>query len=164
MPKNKNCPKCGTLIWSSAKHCLSCRETCPTIDRFNRKTKLGENGCWEWTGHKVNGYGRFHEKGGNIYAHVYSWRYFKGDIENGKQVDHICRNRSCVNPYHLDLVTPKENQRRSSASRAYCKNWHLKLSNVYFDKKGHGICRACRNLYQKASRAGEDFKKMREAL
>lgn len=72
-------------------------------------------GCWEWQGIKLpKGYGRRTIKGVTICAHRYFWeKYNKRKIGRGLQIDHLCRNTSCVNPKHLEEVTPTENLRRS---------------------------------------------------
>lgn len=72
---------------------------------WNYVDKSGE--CWIWTGHvdKI-GYGRYKA----VYAHRYSFELHTGKmIKPGRQIDHICHNRACVNPDHLRSVTNKQN-------------------------------------------------------
>lgn len=71
---------------------------------------ISETGCWEWTGAAAStGYGRI---GGSDYVHRVSHETYKGPIPEGHQVDHLCRNRICFNPQHLEAVTQEENLRR----------------------------------------------------
>ncbi|WP_338185886.1 HNH endonuclease signature motif containing protein [Jatrophihabitans sp.] len=73
--------------------------------------------CWTWTGvrHRTRGYGRFYVggRGGRyVQAHRWSYEHFVGPIPDGLEIDHLCAVTSCVNPAHLEAVTPDENKRR----------------------------------------------------
>lgn len=74
-------------------------------------------GCWEWQGIKLpKGYGRRTIRGITICAHRYFWEKYNGrKIKKGMHIDHLCKNTSCVNPEHLEEVTPIENFHRSNA-------------------------------------------------
>lgn len=69
--------------------------------------------CWEWIGARTGcGYGALKILGRMQLAHRYSYAMGFGDVPSGKQIDHLCRNRSCVNPAHLEAVDPGENVSR----------------------------------------------------
>lgn len=81
----------------------------------------GRNECWQWVGTiKPNGYGTLNHKGTGHHAHRLMYETLVGEIPTDKVIDHICRNKSCVNPNHLQVVSQTENimlgHRRSRAA------------------------------------------------
>jgi hypothetical protein len=105
------------------------------------------SGCWLWTGSlNSNGYGKFKRAGRMTYAHRASFEAAKGPIPRGLTIDHLCRNRRCCNPDHLEAVTHQENVRRAPRVRkTHCLRGHLKSGdNLYIDPTGRWRCRACR--------------------
>lgn len=77
------------------------------MKRVNRPTDV--NACWDWMGGKTsNGYGMFSIGKKSIHAHRFAYTYWKGDIAEGLWVLHRC-GRKCVNPAHLELGTPRQN-------------------------------------------------------
>ena len=95
------------------------------LDRFFKYVRVApETGCWVWTGHRnADGYGRFntHPKPyqqRSFYAHRWLYIQLIGPIAEGLHLDHwVCNNPACVNPLHLRLMTPTENDVRANNRR-----------------------------------------------
>lgn len=130
----------GTTEWVSR-----CRE-CTPIERFMSKVSVLENDCWQWTGGShSSGYAYFMVNGKNWRAHRWSFEFHIGKIPKGRQLDHLCRNRRCVNPFHLEPVTARENSRRKP-KKATCIHGHLMTpENTYRHNKKRS-CKECRRL------------------
>jgi len=93
----------------------------PASIRFWRYVRKTES-CWHWIGATGDtGYGRFNTgvSGGHraVYSHRYAWERLRGPIPVGLVLDHLCGNRLCVNPDHLEPVTMYENTRRGNRHR-----------------------------------------------
>jgi len=94
----------------------------PSYERF--MTKVAIHGdqpedCWEWTaGENGVGYGRFHVDGRLVYPHRFAYELYVGPIPEGLDLDHVCRNRRCVRPSHLEPVTRRENLLRGDTIAA----------------------------------------------
>lgn len=88
-------------------------------ERFwNKVQKGGDGECWMWYGALMStGYGTFGVAHNNQLAHRVAYELTIGPIADGLTLDHLCRNRRCVNPAHLEPVTLGENSRRAAASR-----------------------------------------------
>jgi len=124
-------------------------------------------GCWTFRGPHQNGYGRFGTTFGSrsqqfeIRPHRLSYELTIGPIPQGLDLDHLCRNRGCVNPAHLEPVTRRTNLMRGNSISAlesrqtHCKRGHaLTLDNLrsYELKLGKRNCRTCVNELQRLRR------------
>ena len=129
------------------------------LERFWDKIELSDHNddqCWYWTS-SINkkGYGNMWKDGTSQIVHRISYELFRGKIPKGLQIDHLCRNRSCVNPQHLEPVTLTENIRRSDVGRnmrikTHCPQGHeYNKDNTYINTLGSRMCKLCireRNL------------------
>ena len=109
------------------------------------------SGCWIWIGAiKSNGYGEFHFNRKTVHAHRWYYEHCFGAVPKGLELDHRCRVRCCVNPYHLEPVTRSINRKRGlrDVPQAVCKRGHeFSGHNAMILKDGRRTCRLC--LYQR---------------
>ena len=117
-------------------------------DDFMRYVEKQNDGCWKWTGSVLQngGYGIFWDGTRHQTAHRYSYTRFVGPIQDDLEIDHLCRNRLCVNPQHLESVTGKENVRRglNGVLKTHCLKGHpLTGDNLLKLKSGRRRCREC---------------------
>lgn len=127
----------------------------PLTERMKEKVRVNaETGCHEWVaGRGAHGYGVFWHSGRQHLAHRVSWELERGPIPTGLHIDHLCRNRGCVNPDHLEPVTPRENILRSPIAppalnqhKTHCSKGHeLTPENLdaYALKTGRRACKEC---------------------
>lgn len=103
---------------------LRLKPTPSEIMRFMRKVKVGKklfrgSPCWLWTAHcDGKGYGQFGINGKVMWAHRVAFAIFRGSIPALKQIDHCCRNPSCVNPWHCCKKTQAKNYAEANRRRA----------------------------------------------
>lgn len=125
------------------------------FERFFDKITFEDNGCVTWDAARLpTGYGEFFD--GTKVVRAHRWAYenlLKTKIPDGLVLDHLCRNPPCINPHHLEIVTPHENMRRGfcpaaiQARQTHCIHGHpLSGDNLYTKPNGARQCKACRRL------------------
>lgn len=119
---------------------------------FFTKADLGKD-CWNWNGSMyANGYGKIGKAG--YMAHRVAYELTKGSVPEDMALDHLCRNRKCINPDHLEIVTLVENvmrgesQHAKNAKKTHCINGHeFNEANTYKRRdRNTRECIACRNV------------------
>lgn len=131
-----------------------------TASRVRKALPIGyivcESGCWEWVGGKSGtGYGCWKVNGKTRRAYRVMYERAKGPVPEGKELDHLCRNRLCVNPDHLEPVTRRENVLRGispsavHARKTHCHQGHpFTPENTALWNRKNGtqtrVCRTCR--------------------
>lgn len=125
------------------------------VERFwSRVDATPGEGCWLWLGNPTNrGYGALNVLDHTVPAHRFSYELHFGPIPDGYEIDHLCRNRLCVNPSHLEPVTHRENLLRGTgfaavnAAKTHCPHGHeYTPENTYNSPHPQGgrICRTCK--------------------
>lgn len=134
------------------------------IERFWIKVSRGsESDCWEWRAARSrSGYGLFRVGGAGtspVNAYLVAYEIMVGAIPDGAFLDHLCRNRLCVNPSHLEPVTPRVNTLRGvgptarNAARTHCHRGHaFTPENTIVHPLGRN-CRECRRVAERGRRA-----------
>ena len=141
----------------------------PLQERFESYVSPEPNsGCWLWIGGATgSGYGAFWSDGKTLLSHRVSYEIHKGKIPDELELDHLCRNRICVNPDHLEPVTDKQNVLRGiscsaeNARKTHCLRGHeFTAENTRFHNGKDGIvrryCRKCSALRVRVKRNGPE--------
>lgn len=118
--------------------------------------------CWIWNGSKTRGYGNFVIKQRPtkcVRAHRYAYELLVAQIPNGMTIDHLCKNPSCVNPSHMEIVTFSENSKRGNPMQSRCGRGHkMDKANTYYYPKsssrhGRRKCRKCGAILMRRKRS-----------
>lgn len=131
--------------------------------------------CWVWTGvrNDRSGYGQVWFDGGTKFIHRVIYQLLVGPIPKGLCIDHLCRNRLCCNPGHMEVVTYSENVRRGDSPRVarerckaqtHCVNGHLyddKNTRISTNKRGE-VQRICRTCHKERSKVWSASKRRSE--
>lgn len=121
------------------------------LDVFANKVTIGDD-CWEWTGSRgLKGYGLVNRQRRLRKAHQLMYEMMIGPIPDGLEPDHLCRNKGCVRPDHIEYVTHQENMRRShapmgvNARKTHCLRGHeFTDENTLNRGAGRRECRTCK--------------------
>lgn len=120
-------------------------------ERFWSRVSFPTNSeCWLWTGALMNGYGTFWLNGRNCYTHRWAYSQLRAAIPRNMTIDHLCRTRACVNPFHMEIVSMKLNTLRGcgptaiNARKTRCAKGHpYDTANTRF-YKGTRYCHICK--------------------
>jgi ribosomal protein L24E len=184
--KCENCGKVFAVINSRSKIARFCSRKCkyeifssersiPTFDRWASKIVRTESGCWEWAG-SVDGGGYGHLKVGRrgktkktIKTHRFAFEEFRYPVPMGLELDHLCRNRRCSNPFHLEPVTRRENVLRGTgmgarhAAKTHCDGGHELTPENSYSPPGRPHWRQCRICRRKYARNHWERTKLAQA-
>lgn len=123
----------------------------PAVDRVLSRCVETPSGCWEYQGARGHrGHGYVSDKGKQCYAHRVVYEALVVDIPDGLHLDHLCQNPPCVNPQHLDPVTPRVNGLRGdtpqsrNAKKTHCPQGHPYSGENLHVKNRRRIGKTCR--------------------
>lgn len=163
--ESRTCRQCGTSLIKRPEETQRmfgnrkyCSKTCfgeaqkhvPTKELIIENSTPDETGCWIWKNKPTaHGYGAICINYKVHAAHRLSYEMFKGELLKGFHIDHLCRKPMCVNPAHLEQVTPMENTMRGvgpasiNKKKTVCIRGHELTRNV---KTGYRICKTCEKV------------------
>ena len=149
----------------------------PAFDRLMKKTEVVDGACWKWKGwiNPTTGYGEITLDGKKRGAHIVAYLLHRGPIPERLVLDHLCRNRACVNPAHLEAVTQQVNCQRGMTGKApgttgernkaktHCPHGHEYAGDNLIVRGRRRHCRACRRIRSALAEANGRGAKRRAA-
>lgn len=164
MPNKCKVNLCCLFSWCIILFMIG-RPPTPPVERFWPKVNKSDD-CWVWLGGKdSHGYGvfsiRLNGKSHSVGAHKFSYELLVNKVPKGMELDHLCRNRGCVNPAHMEVVTARTNTLRGNGITAYwsrqthCLHGHkYTTENTYITTKKPNarFCRTCRREWNRDHR------------
>ena len=126
------------------------------LQRLWPKLDFRPDGCWVFTLGLSYGYGEVSLNHKKYFAHRLTYQAFNGPVPEGKELDHLCRNKACCNPAHLEAVSHRENVMRGKSPFAVMARWthcprghEFTQRNTYRRRNGTRMCRECNNLLRR---------------
>lgn len=163
--------------WMRTGHPLGTSRRSSEARFFDKVQQVGD--CWIWMASKdQSGYGMFSDhdspsKSAHTQverAHRWSYAFLRAEIPDGLQLDHLCRIRDCVNPWHLEPVTNRVNWERGispwriNGLKSECSKGHpFTPENTYRHPQGSRVCRACSATHRQAYQERQAMRKRRAA-
>jgi hypothetical protein len=145
--------------WMAMRNAANWRA--PIRDRIDAEILVVPSGCHIWCGSSTLGYGQIKYKGRTVRVHrlIYRLHHKLRKLPKGLQIDHLCCNKLCVNPRHLELVTPKQNLTRAAnqistinSKKTHCLRGHpLTKENTRRNGSGSRVCIECGRLHGRIS-------------
>lgn len=127
--------------------------------RFWNKISVSESGCWEWQAAKKSGYGYYKSSGKTGRAHRIAYAILVAPIPDSLVCDHLCENKGCVNPNHIEPVTDRINIMRGpapssmNAKKTHCIRGHKFEPGSYYSSQGWRDCKKCKAINDQARKS-----------
>ncbi len=136
------------------------RKTTDPIVRFHNNYTVAQNGCWEWDKYTNKGYARFNDGTKIVDAHRWYFKiHNKINLGSRQHLDHLCRNRRCVNPDHLEVVDNYTNWSRGESItlkkklQTHCIHGHELIGKNLYMNGNKRRCNECHKLKARVYRA-----------
>lgn len=149
----------GTQIIDTAPPAWLLKDRADQARFWTKVQRDHDETCWVWLGPKnSNGYGLWKLDGRGRGAHIFAYEWLVGPVPSGKELDHKCRVRECVNPRHLEAVTHQENMMRAkgfaaqNAAKRFCPRGHALVDGNLVPSSAKRRARQCLICSREAAR------------